>query len=174
MGSKDITITCISLLTGLKSNEVKPLTVISIRCLLAGLHLSKAWCLLLRLFLWWQCQTWGLLFVLMPPHQARKNPYGHTPGQTASPLGVTLVSICTNLARPSSHCQEGEHIHVFSHFSVITRSFTLGKAQTTTILALHSEHPLEKVICFKMVTSLNFKNQCTSLLRVRQTAGSDS
>lgn len=58
MGFKDVTITHISLLTGLKSSEVKLLMVIPIRCLLARLHLSKAWHLLLRLFLWWQCQTW--------------------------------------------------------------------------------------------------------------------
>lgn len=106
MGSKDITITCISLLTGLKSNEAKPLTVISIRCLLVGLHLSKAWCLLLRLFLWWQCLTWGLPFVLMPPHQARTIPTAtqHLPWvsrlsasvQTLQGLALTVRKVNTS------------------------------------------------------------------------------
>lgn len=84
MGSKDITITCISLLTGLKSSEVKTLTVVPIGCLLARLHLSKPWHLLLRLFLWQQCQTRGLVFVLVPPQPSQNNPYGHTTGQAAS------------------------------------------------------------------------------------------
>lgn len=176
MGSKDITITCISLLTGLKSSEVKTLTVVPIGCLLARLHLSKPWHLLLRLFLWQQCQTRGLVFVLVPPQPSQNNqnnPYGHTTGQAAPPLSVTLVGICTNFC-PASHCWEGEHIHVFLHFSALItrRSFTLGKAKTPTIPALHPEHPSEKVICFKMVIRLNFRNQCTSLLRVWQMAGS--
>lgn len=176
MGSKDITITCISLLTGLKSSEVKTLTVVPIGCLLARLHLSKPWHLLLRLFLWQQCQTRGLVFVLVPPQPSQNNqnnPYGHTTGQAAPPLSVTLVGICTNFC-PASHCWEGEHIQVFLHFSALItrRSFTLGKAKTPTIPALHPEHPSEKVICFKMVIRLNFRNQCTSLLRVWQMAGS--
>lgn len=114
MGSKDITITCISLLTGLKSSEVKMLTVVPIGCLLARLHLSKPWHLLLRLFLWQQCQTRGLVFVSVPPQPSQNNPYGHTTGQAAPLLSVTLIGICINFC-PASHCWEGEtHPRVFT------------------------------------------------------------
>lgn len=88
MGFKEVTITCISLLTGRKSSEVKPLTAIPIRCLLARLHLSKAWHLLrlLRLFLWQQCQTWGpyLCFsaTIAKPEQSHLQPH-HRAGSTS-------------------------------------------------------------------------------------------
>lgn len=150
--------------------------VIPIRCLLARLHLSKAWHLLLRLFLWWQCQTWGPYLCLNAT--TAKPEWSLWPHHRADSTSVewhSSASVQTSQG-PASHCQEGEHIHLFLHFSLLItrRSFTVGKAQTPTILALHPEHPLEKVICFKMVNSLNLKNQRTSLLRVWQMAGSHS
>lgn len=79
----------------LKSSEVKSLTVISVRCWLARLHLNKAAARTVSM------TAMGLLFVLTPPQPSQNKHYGHTPGQTASPSSVMLVSICTNFARPN-------------------------------------------------------------------------